>query len=249
MPGPTRHAATPRRLLAGVLLAATLAACGSSTPSAAPTAGASSAPTAVSSASGSLPPSTAPSPSPTAIPTPRPTPRPSAPTVASFWAAVARGLSGSKHLTVTVSGSNPTVIRFQPDASASVVGGRAVSVCVGSAAYDGQSGTFTKVPGSWACGAGALVGGFRHTGQAVDAWASQAGISDASIVEKTALEADGRWRWDYSAQSVVFGGRVQTSVWLDPRTGRLLEARRTDPTGQARDAFDYARAFPAIVTP
>ncbi len=145
-------------------------------------------------------------------------------------------------------GPSPGVLRYQPDASATVADGQVVFVCVGAKAWDGQGGSFVAVPGAWDCGAGALVGGFRNTGQPVDAWSKNL-PTDRSIVEQTALEPDGRWRWEYRARSLAFGGTVTTTVWADPASGRILDARRSDPTGETRYGISYSVTFPPIVAP
>src|SRR5664279_6468744 len=62
---------------------------------------------------------------------PSATPHPSAtPTPTTFWAAVSRGLTSAKHLTVTIAGPNPGVLRFEPATSATIVGGTVVFVCL-----------------------------------------------------------------------------------------------------------------------
>jgi len=192
------------------------------------------------------PPSPAPSPTPT--PTPTRTPNPTAPAVETFWDAVLRGIDVAGHLRITVIGPSPGVLRYEPHASATVVDDRVGFVCVEGAAFDGQSGSFVPVPGAWECGGAALVGGFRNTGQPVDAW-SEALPTDDSVAETTTLEPDGRWRWDYTAHSAVFGGTVTTSVWVDPTSGQILDARRDDPTGSTRYGISYATAFPPITRP
>jgi hypothetical protein len=169
------------------------------------------------------------------------------PTVKTFWAAVARGLAAAKHLQVTSAGPNPGTLRFQPSASATIAGGSVAFVCVNGVAYDGQSG-FARVPGTWQCGAGALVDGFRHIGEPADSWnASSPG--DAAITETVAQAAGGTWTWTYAATSVFLGGKVTARVTLDPASGRILAARRVDPTGTTTYAFDYAVTFPALAVP
>ncbi len=185
---------------------------------------------------------------PRASATPRVTPVGTPPAVETFWDAVRRGLAASGRLRINVIGPNAGVLRYQPDASETVADGKVVFVCLGGGAFDGQSGSFVDVPGSWECGAAALVGGFRNTGQPVDAW-NESLPTDSSITETTAVEPDGRWRWDYTAQSAVFGGRVATTVWVDPVSGRILDARRSDPAGATRYGISYEEAFPPIVRP
>ncbi len=195
-------------------------------------------------------------PSAAATPARPPSPSPSAaassgaapPAVESFWDAVLRGLSKAGRLRINVIGPNAGVLRYEPDASETVADGKVVFVCVDGAAFDGQGGTFVAVPGSWECGGGALVGGFRNTGQPVDAWGDTL-PTDSAIAERTAREPDGRWRWDYTAESPVFGGQVTTTVWVDPGTGKILDARRTDPTGSTRYGISYEETFPPISRP
>lgn len=239
------------RLLPLALGLALLAGCGDGTPgpsgaatASGPTPEASLVPPAIASA----PASPTPSPSPTATPTPTPTPIPTAPAVETFWTAVLRGIDAAGHLRVTVIGQSPGVLRYQSHASATVVDDRVGFVCVDGAAFDGQSGSFVPVPGAWECGGSALVGGFRNTGQPVDAW-SEALPVDASIAETTTLEPDGGWRWDYKARSAIFGGTVTATVRVDPASGRILDARRQDPTGATRYAISYSATFPPIVRP
>lgn len=183
--------------------------------------------------------------SPAAGATPKATAAP--PTVKTFWAAVTRGLAAAEHLQVTSTGSNPGMLRFEPSASATISGGKVAFVCVNGAAYDGQSG-FAQVAGTWQCGADALVGGFRHIGEPADSWnASSPG--DAAITETVAQAAGGTWTWTYAATSVFLGGKVTARVTLDPASGRILAARRGDPTGTTTYAFDYAVTFPALAVP
>ena len=231
-----------------VLLAAlTAVACGSSTgtapPSAEPATANSSAPASsvATAAAGHSP-----SESPAASATPKATPAP--PTVKTFWAAVSRGLGAAKHLQVTSAGPNPAVFRFEPAASATIAGGAVAFVCVNGAAYDGQSSGFTRVPGAWQCGADALVSGFRHIGEPADSW-NATSPSDAAITETVAQAAGGTWTWSYAATSVFLGGKVTARVTLDPASGRILAARRVDPTGTTTYVFDYALTFPALAVP
>ncbi len=234
--------------LAGVALVMTLvvAACGAN-PSAAPTvlgAAGTASPVAV--------PSEAPA-SPVASRTPSPPPAATAhataatPTVKSFWAAVTRGLSAAGHLQVTISGPNPGVLRYEPTVSATVANGQIGFICLGSAAFDGQSG-FARVPGSWDCGAGALVSGLRKIGEPADSW-NASSPSNSSIKESVSIAPDGSWTWSYSATSVFLGGKVSVHVSLDPKSGRILAARRVDPTGTTTYTFDYTITFPALAVP
>lgn len=189
------------------------------------------------------------------LPAPSRSPRPAAtahataaaPTVKSFWAAVTRGLTAAGHLQVTISGPNAGVLRYQPGASATVANGAIVFVCVGGAAFDGQSG-FARVPGAWVCGSGALVSSFRKIGEPADSW-NAASPTDAAITESVGVASDGNWTWTYGGTSVFLGGKVSVRVSLDPKSGRILSARRVDPTGTTTYAFDYGLAFPALAVP
>jgi hypothetical protein len=160
---------------------------------------------------------------------------------------VTRGLTAAKHVEVTVTGSNPGILRYEAKASATMVNGTIVFVCIGGAAYDGQSG-FARVPGKWACGAGALVSGFRQIGQPADSW-SASSPGDGSITESVTVGPDGSWTWAYTGISAFLGGRITARVSLDPATNRIRTAHRTDPTGTTTYAFDYARTFPALAVP
>lgn len=228
-----------------LVVAAVSAACGanaSPVATGAPPLGASAAPSPA--ASGPVP-----TPAPFVSSAAAPTARPSAvaPTLKSFWTAVARGLTTAKRLEVTVSGPNPGVLRFEPAASATIVAGQVAFVCVGGAAFDGQSG-FARVPGAWKCGADALVSGFRLIGQPADSW-SATSPTDAAITESVKAAADGTWTWAYRGISAFLGGAVTARVSLDTRTGRILAARRTDPTGTTTYTFDYEVTFPALAVP
>jgi hypothetical protein len=236
-----------RRLPAALLffLAVAAAGCGAS-PSAAPTGA--TAPSAAAAASPSASgPAASGSASPTGSAAPSATPHPSAPpTPTTFWAAVSRGLTSAKHLTVTIAGPNPGVLRYEPAASATIDSGTVVFVCVHGTAYDGQLG-FARVPGSWQCGAAALASGFRRIGQPADSW-SASSPRDSSISEAVSQGAGGTWTWTYSG-SPPFGGRVTVRVTLDPVSGRILAGQRTDPTGSTTYAFDYVSTFPALAVP
>ena len=243
----------PRSRVAGLVLlvAVVAAACGATpgaTPSATPTDRPTPGATATPQSSVSVPVPTA-APTPAGSPAGSATPRPSvvAPTPKSFWAAAARGLAAAKHLQVTLSGPNPGVLRFEPRASATIVDGRVGFVCLDGAAFDGQSG-FTQVPGTWKCGAAALSAGFRLIGQPADAW-SETSPTDSAITEAVTVASDGTWTWAYAGASAFYGGRVTATVRLDAKSGRILAARRVDPTGVTTYSFDYALTFPALAVP
>jgi hypothetical protein len=160
---------------------------------------------------------------------------------------VTRGLTAAKHLQVTIAGSNPGILRYEAKASATIVDGAVGSVCVNGAAYDGQSG-FARVPGSWQCGAAALVSGFRRIGQPEDSWSADS-PGDGSITESVTVGSDGTWTWSYTGISPFFGG-ITARVRLDPLTGRILAAQRADASGGTSTySFEYGLAFPALAVP
>ncbi len=231
-----------------VLLVALMAAggCGAA-PSLAPSGGTnprSSASSSPAASSSTTPVSAAPAGSTAPSATPRPS---AAATTSTFWAAATRGLTAAKHLQVTIAGSNPGVLRYEAKASAAIVDGKVAFICVSGAAYDGQSG-FARVPGSWQCGAAALVSGFRRIGQPADSWTAT-NPSDSSITESVKIGSDRTWTWTYTGTSLFPGGRITASVTLDPVTGRILAAQRTDLTGVTTYTFDYGLAFPALGVP
>jgi hypothetical protein len=238
----------PRSRVGGlVLLVAITAGACSAGPGLAPTgpgAAFTASPAAVASEASASP---LPSPSRSARPAATAHATAAAPTVKSFWAAVSRGLTAAGHLQVTISGPNPGVLRYQPTASATLANGQIGFVCVGGAAFDGQSG-FARVPGAWVCGAGALVSSFRKIGEPADSW-NAASPTDAAITESVGVASDGTWTWSYGGTSVFLGGKVSVRVSLDPKSGRILTARRVDPTGTTTYAFDYSLAFPALAVP
>lgn len=238
-----------RLLAVGAALAPALivGGCGGGSPTPA-----TSTPSPASSPSSTATPASSPTPSPPLSPTPAlsptPTPAPTPPAVDAFWEAVLRGLDEAGRLRVTVIGPSPGVLRYEPEASATVAEGTVVFICADGGAFDGQGGSFTPVPGFWDCGGPAFVSGFRRSGQPLDAWSDDLPTDD-SIVETTALEPDGRWRWDYQARSAVFGGTVTATVWVDPVSGQIRDARRTDPTGDTRYGISYGETFPPIIPP
>jgi hypothetical protein len=231
-----------------VLLVAVVAAACGATPSVAPTARPTPGATATPNPMASVTVPTA-APTPAGSPAEPATPRASAvaATPKSFWAAAAAGLAAAKHLQVTLVGPNPGVLRFEPSASATIVDRKIAFVCVDGAAFDGQSG-FARVPGAWKCGASALSGGFRHIGQPADSW-NETSPTDGAITEAVTVGHDGTWTWAYSGVSAFYGGRVTATVSLDAASGRILAARRVDPTGATAYSFDYVVTFPALAVP
>jgi hypothetical protein len=127
-----------------------------------------------------------------------------------------------------------------------VIDGDVVFVCRDGKAYDGQSG-WMEVPGDWTCGTGALAAGFRLTGQPLDAWGPSL-PPDEAIVESVVV-ADGLWRWEYRGRNPFAGGAVRTSVVLDPATGQIRSASRSDPTGDTTYGISYRESFPSIAVP
>lgn len=209
-------------------------------------------------ASGTALPSASPA-SPTPVPTPKasptstaapstqaPSPGANLPNPGGFWGIVEQGLRQSKTLVVDIRGPNDGTLRFEPAASATVIEGVVGYVCLGGRSYDGQSG-FAAVPGRWTCGADALVEGFRHIGQPIDAWNTTI-PSDQKRRESVTVAGD-TWTWRYRATSPFYGGAVETVVTLDRSSGRITAATRTDPTGTTRYGFRYGARFPKIAVP
>jgi len=163
-----------------------------------------------------------------------------------FWGLVDRGIRGAGRLEVAIAGPNAGTLRYEADASATVIEGVIGFVCLGHRAYDGQSG-FTAIPGSWTCGAAALVAGFRTIGQPLDAWNATLPSDDAQR-ESVTVRGD-TWTWSYRATSPFYGGRVTAVVTLDRQTLRVTAARREDPTGVTTYTFRYRADFPAIAVP
>lgn len=198
-------------------------------------------------ASPSAPPIATPSAAPTRSPTPRPSATPAAgPTVAEFWSRVERGIRSAGRVEVDITGPNTGSLRFEPDASATVIDDVVGFVCVGGRAYDGQS-AFTRLPGRWTCGAPALVAGFRSIGQPIDAWNATI-PTDSRRRERLTVDGD-RWTWTYRATSPYYGGAVSATVVLDRASRRVVEARRTDPTGATTYDVRYGVDFPPIAVP
>jgi hypothetical protein len=144
-------------------------------------------------------------------------------------------------------GPSPGVLRYTADTSATVGDGELTFVCVAGKAYEGASGGFTELPGSWTCGAGALVEGFRRTGQPLDAW-NETVPADSSR-ETLGLTEAGDWTWTYDASSATYGGSVRATVILDPASGQIREASRNDPLGDTAYTVTYGLSLPPIVAP
>jgi hypothetical protein len=240
--GPSAARTSPTPPAAATPSPAPVAATASPTPSARSTA---PSPAASPSVAPSSTPSASVVPSPT--PTVAPTAPPSPPTAAAFWDAAAQAIRSSGRLRVRVIGPAPGELLYELNASATAIDGEVVFVCRDGQAFDGQSG-WIEVPGSWTCGADALVAGFRTTGQPLDAWSPEL-PPDEDIEETLTVAADGTWRWDYSARNPFAGGRVRTIVILDAATGQIRSASRLDPTGETTYGISYSTSFPAIRVP
>lgn len=165
-----------------------------------------------------------------------------------FWALVERGVRDAGRLEVGFTAPGPATgaLRYEATASATVIEGVIGYVCVGGRAYDGLSG-FTRVPGSWSCGAKALRAGFRTIGQPLDAW--NATLPTDRNIRETVTISGSTWTWRYRATSPSYGGTVTASVTLDAETRRITAARRVDPIGTTRYTFDYGADFPRIAVP
>ena len=241
-----------RAFVVSLVAMALLAACG---PSAPPSPTGPVTPSATASASGPTvePPtgSPVPSPSPAATPVPTPTATPTPPPApadaADFWRVALDAVTAAGRVRLTAAGPSPGEIRYEPTASASMLDGHAVFVCLKGVAYDSQN-LWEPVPGVWSCGAKALGQGFRELGQPLEAW-SPALEPSTGILERVRVDADGTWLWDYSADSPQYGGRVTATVRLDPATGRILSAVRDDPIGRSEYTFEYGASFPPIALP
>ncbi len=241
------------RVLLGGLLVASSIACGPAAPTQVPTPSSAASPGGLASigpTASSPSPATTPSATPTPTGTPGATaasPPPLPSTAAEFWAVATQALVSAVRVRLVVSGPSPGEIRYEATASATYLDDHPIFVCLVGIAYDGQN-QFEPVPGTWSCGAAAIRDGFQNLGQPLDAW-SRDFEANSGIRERLALEADGRWRWDYAAQSPQYGGRVTASVWLDPATGRILKASRVDPIGTSTYRFEYGASFAPIALP
>lgn len=228
-----------------LVLALAIAACA---PSAVPTPSGSSAsvqPSSASTEASSAPPSDSGSPSAGAsTPAPTSTARPSA---NAFWTAVGQGLATAGHLVLTAKGASPVTLRFLPKSSAALVAGDTVSICVAGASWQGASGHFANVSGTWMCGAEALVAGFRATGGPIDAWNPDF-PPGGTISEKVSVTSDGRWRWTFAGRGTLEGD-VDASLLLDPVSRRLVGGSRTGELGKTTFSFDYAAPVAPIVAP
>lgn len=103
------------------------------------------------------------------------------------------------------------------------------------------------MPGDWTCGTGALVAGFRQTGQPLDAWGPSLPPDDG--IEESVVVANGLWRWEYRGRNPFAGGTVRTVVLLDPATGEIRSASRSDGTGETTYGISYRESFARIAVP
>jgi hypothetical protein len=245
------------------LAALLIAGCASSSPTVPPPASAIPAATTAFASQTPAPATSEPTRSPTAPPSATPLqPSPSAsvpsgaalpgsatPTSTSFWAAIRAALDGpGGRLSIAVRGEFAAELRYEPTASATVVDGSLQFVCRAGRAYDGQAG-FSQLDGRWACGSDALVRGFRTMGQPVDAWSPDLPL-DSTVRETYDALDDGSWRWRYRAENPILGeGQIRVSVVIDPTTGRILTASRSDPLGTTTWTPTYGASFPSIAVP
>jgi hypothetical protein len=166
--------------------------------------------------------------------------------VAAFWQLVEAGLVDAGAVAVMIEGPSPGELRYEPTASATIIDGRPTFVCIDGQALDGQSG-WLAVPGEWTCGVPALIRGFRSIGQPLDAWTPSL-PKDSGIREAIAMTDEGRWRWTFRASS-PFAGSVTTRVTVEPGSGRIVAATRTDDVGRTDYTIDYDAGFPPIAVP
>jgi hypothetical protein len=85
-------------------------------------------------------------------------------------------------------------------------------------------------------------------GQPIDAWSRNLPL-DTGVTESVEVTVDGGWRWIYTGRNAIFGGTVRTEITLDPVTGRIVAASRSDPIGRTDYAVDYGVVFPPIAVP
>jgi len=170
-----------------------------------------------------------------------------APDAKSFWARATAALKATGRLRVSVVRPDALELRYEPGASASVVGGVITTICIRSAWYDVQGHRASQIRGKWSCGSAALVAAFRKTGQPLEAYNSTLPVY-TSIGETVTVQTK-TWRWTFTALSRDLGGTVTTSVVLDAVTGRLLSAQRTDPRGTTQYGFSYTSIFLPIALP
>jgi hypothetical protein len=138
---------------------------------------------------------------------------------------------------------------YEPTASARILQGRPIVVCLEGRAYFLAQGGSAPEPGTWSCGADAFVDCFRAFGQPADGAYSTALEANTNIAERIGVDADGTWTWNYSADMPHNVGQVTATVWLDPATDRIVRAVRQDPTGTTTWTVEYGATFAPIVRP
>jgi hypothetical protein len=232
-----------RPLVVGLLSILLATACGNSVSSSAP-------PTSIASPATSAPPSTAaqsPSAEPSATAIPSATVPPAPTDAAAFWAIAGDTMRRAGQTFLTGTGPTNDRIQYEPTASASLIGEAPVVVCIDGVEYEGPNG-FQPAPGPFSCGVDAFVDGFRSLGFPVVGYSTDF-EQNRNVKETVSVAPDGRWRWDYAADSPQFSGPVSASVWLDPASGKIVEATRTDPIGKTSWTVDYDATFPPVALP
>ena len=235
--------ARARPLVVGLLSVLLATACGNSvSPTAPPTASSSATPSPIA-PSPTLSPST--DPSPTASPTPTIPPAPA--DAAAFWAIAGDTMRRAGQTFLTGNGPTDDRIRYEPTASAALIADAPVVVCIDGVEYEGPNG-FEPAPVPFTCGVDAFVDSFRSLGFPVAGYSPEF-EQNKKVKETVAVDPDGRWRWSYSADSPQFSGPVSATVWLDPASGKIVEARRKDPIGTTTWTLDYDATFPPVALP
>ena len=227
-----------RLLVVGLLSLLLVVACGTSVSTTAP-------PTLTPSATASP---SLPSPSPTDQPSPTASPAPSVPTDgAGFWAIAGDTMRRAGQVFLMGEGPTDERIQYEPTASAVVIGDAPVVVCIDGIEYEGPNG-WQPAQGPFTCGVDALVDGFRSLGFPVGGYSADF-EQNKQVKETVSVDPDGRWRWDYTANSPQFSGTVSATVWLDPASGKIVDATRTDPIGKTTWTVDYDATFPPVAVP
>ena len=229
-----------RPLVVGLLSLLLGTACGNSADTSAP-------PTTPNATASAIPPppSASAEASPTALPSPTVAPAPT--DAAAFWAIAGDTMRRAGQTLLTGMGPTNDRIQYEATASASLIGEAPVVVCLDGVEYEGPNG-FQPAPGTFSCGVDAFVDGFRSLGFAVAGY-TPGFEQNRKVKETVSVASDGRWRWDYSADSPQFSGPVSASVWLDPASGKIVGATRKDPIGKTTWTIDYDATFPPIAAP
>lgn len=181
----------------------------------------------------------------------KPTPTISAPSdAAAFWAQAHRALVDAGRVkVVSVGALGAMEFHYEPTASARILQGKPIVVCVDGRAYFIAQGGTAPEPGAWSCGADAFVDCFRAFGQPADGAYSSALEASTNIAKRVGVAADMTWTWNYSAAMPHDGGPVTATVWLDPATDRIVRAVRQDSTGTTTWTVEYGATFEPIVRP